>query len=149
LRFETYWYGIGSHAQPPVAGAIVTGVSDRPWSQVSKASYPTAAEYCAACIIDENAVGDPKAKARCKLPVYEPVHLGGMLNRNAVRAAAERLVQTRGGMTLTAAERQAAAQRLVACFAVIGDAPPGSLLALAGRDGAQEPATGSWGALEP
>jgi hypothetical protein len=126
----------------------VTGISDRPWSQVTKASYRTAADYCAACIIDENAAGDPKAKARCKLPVYEPAQLGGMLNRNAVRAAGERLVQSRGGMTLSATERQEAAQRLVACFALIDEAPPGSLLALAGRVGAQEPATGSWGALE-
>jgi hypothetical protein len=141
--------GIPPLAVPPLAGATVTGISDRPWSQVSKASYPTADEYCAACIIDENAVGDPKAKARCKLPVYEPAQLGGMLNRSAVRAAAERLVQSRGGMRLSTAERQEAAQRLVALFGVMGEDPPGSLLGLAGRDGAQEPATGSWGALEP
>lgn len=127
----------------------MTDVSDRPWSQVTKASYQTAAEYCAACIIDENAAGRPKTKSRCKLPVYEPAQLGGQLNRNAVRAAAERLVQSRGGLTVSDAERRDAARRLVAFFAVIGEAPPHSLLVLAGTDGVQAPATGSWGVLEP
>jgi hypothetical protein len=73
----------------------VTEISDRPWSQVTKASYRTATEYCDACIVDENIPGRPKTKSRCKLPVYEPEQLGGLLNRNAVRAAAERVVQTR------------------------------------------------------
>jgi hypothetical protein len=127
----------------------LTDISDRPWSQVTKASYGTTIEYCEACVIDENAPGRPKTKSRCKLPVYEPERLGGLLNRNAVRAAAERLLQSRGGMTLSAAERQDAAKRLVALFTVIGEQPPRSLVTLAGTDGVQAPATGSWGALEP
>jgi hypothetical protein len=127
----------------------VTDVSDRPWSQVTKASYATAAEYCGACIIDENAAGRPKTKSRCKLPVFEPSQMGGRLNRNAVRAAAERVVQSRGGLMVTAAERQAAAQRLVGLFALIGETPPHSLIALSGTEAVQAPATGSWGALEP
>jgi len=127
----------------------VADVSDRPWSEVSRASYPTAAEYCAACVIDENAAGASKTKSRCKLPVYEPAHIGGRLNRNAVHAAADRLVQTRGGVAATLAERQAAARRLVALFAVIGEAPPHSLTMLAGSGVGQPPATDSWGVLEP
>ena len=127
----------------------MTDISDRPWSEVSKASYGTAVEYCDACIIDENAPGRPKTKSRCKLPVYEPEQLGGHLNRNAVHAAAERLVQSRGGLTASAAERHAAAKRLVALYAVIGETPPQSLIALAGSDAVQAPATGSWGTLEP
>jgi hypothetical protein len=130
-------------------GSAVTDVSDRPWSEVSKASYATAAEYCSACLIDDNASGRPKTKSRCKLPVYEPEHLGGRLNRNAVRAAAERLVQSRGGLTASPSERTAAAQRLVTLYAAIGDTPPRSLTALAGSDDLQAPATGSWGTLEP
>jgi hypothetical protein len=126
----------------------MTDVSDRPWSRVTKASYGTATEYCDACVIDENAAGRPKTKRRCKLPVYEPEHLGGLLNRNAVRAAADRLVQSRGGLTVSAAERQTAAKRLVALFTVIGERPPHSLIALAGTDDVQVPATGSWGTLE-
>jgi hypothetical protein len=133
----------------PISGAALTDVSDRPWSEVSKASYSTANEYCGACIIDENAPGSPKTKSRCKLPVYEPAQLGGLLNRNAVRAAAERLVQSRGGLTVAASERQDAAKRLVTLFVVIGEKPPHSLIALAGTVGVQAPATGSWGALEP
>lgn len=54
-------------------------VSDRPWSGISSASYANAAEYCAACLIDENEPGDTHSKARCKLPVYEPQRLGGRL----------------------------------------------------------------------
>jgi hypothetical protein len=127
----------------------VPDVSDRPWSEVTRASYPTAAEYCAACLIDRNPAGDAKTKTRCKLPVYEPLRMGGRLNRNAVRAAADRLVATRGGVAASPAERQAAARRLVALFAVIGEAPPHSLTTLAGPDAGQPPATDSWGALEP
>ena len=130
-------------------GSGVTDVSDRRWSEVSKSSYGTAAEYCDACLIDDNASGRPKTKARCKLPVYEPAQLGGRLNRNAVRAAAERLVQSRGGLTVSTAEREAAAKRLVTLYAVIDETPPRSLIALAGSDGVQAPAGGSWGTLEP
>jgi hypothetical protein len=127
----------------------VPDISDRPWSEVTRASYPTAAEYCAACVIDGNAPGDPKTKSRCKLPVYEPQTMGGLLNRNAVRAAAERLVQTRRGVEASPAQRQAAARRLVELYAVIGEAPPPSLMHLAGTSVPQSPVTGSWGALEP
>jgi hypothetical protein len=132
-----------------VADATVTSISDRPWSQITKASYATAVEYCDACVVDENAPGRAKTKSRCKLPVYEPQHLGGDLNRNAVRAAAERLVQSRGGLTVSSAQRHDAAKRLVGLFAVIGERPPRSLIALAGTDAVHEPATGSLGALEP
>jgi hypothetical protein len=127
----------------------VTEVSDRPWSQVARASYATAVEYCDACIIDGNVPGSPKTKSRCKLPVYEPAQLGGHLNRNAVHAAAERLLQSRGGLTVSASERRAAAKHLVTLYAVIGETPPHSLIGLACADGVQAPATGSWGTLEP
>ena len=127
----------------------MSDISDRPWSQVTKASYRTATEYCDACIIDDNVPGRPKTKSRCKLPVYEPKQLGGLLNRNAVRAAAERVVQSRGGLAVSATERHDAAKRLAALFAVIGEKAPPSLVALAGTDGVHAPATGSWGALEP
>lgn len=65
-------------------------ISDRPWSDVTKASHATAAEFCAACLIDQNPTGEPKTKSRCKLPVYEPRALAGRLNRNAVRDEAHR-----------------------------------------------------------
>jgi hypothetical protein len=124
-------------------------ISDRPWSGVTRASYTNAAEYCAACLIDLNPTGEPKTKSRCKLPVYEPRALGGRLNRNAVRAAADRLIRARGGVEASLAECQAAARRLIELFQAIGDPPPRSLIALAGRDGPQPPATGSCGVLDP
>jgi hypothetical protein len=129
--------------------AVMPDISDRPWSGVTRASYPTAAEYCAACLIDQNAAGDPKTKSRCKLPVYEPPEMGGALNRHAVRAAADRLVAAQGGVQAPLADRQSAARRLLELFVAIGEAPPHSLTELAGRDAPQPPVAGSWGALDP
>jgi hypothetical protein len=111
----------------------VTDVSDRPWSGITRASYATAAEFCAACLIDENEQGYTHSKARCKLPVYEPQSLGGRLNRNAVHAAANRLVRQRGGVDVPLAVKQRTAQRLVELFGVIGDPPPQALRRLATR----------------
>jgi hypothetical protein len=111
--------------------AVVSDVSDRPWSGVTSASYTTAAEYCAACLIDENELGYTQSKARCKLPVYEPRQLGGQLNRNAVHAAANRLVRERGGVQAPVAVKRLAAQRLLDLYGVIGDPPPRALRLLA------------------
>ncbi len=111
----------------------MTDVSDRPWSGVTKASYASAAEYCAACVIDENPPGSPRTKSRCKLPVYEPRRLGGELNRHAVHAASNRLVRVRGGVDADAAVKRSAALRLLQLYNEIGETPPPSLTALAGR----------------
>ena len=124
-------------------------ISDRPWSGVTKASYQTAAEYCAACLIDQNEQAAAKTKSRCKLPVFEPHAMGGRLNRNAVHAAADRLVRASGGVDASLDLRQEAARRLIELFAAIGDVPPRSLTALAGRGVPQPPATGSLGVLGP
>jgi len=115
----------------------VTDVSDRPWTGLTKASYPTANEYCAACVIDKNASGQPRRKSHCKLPVYEPQGLGGRLNRHAVHAAANRLVRSRGGVEVSAAIKRAAAQRLMELYAEIGELPPSSLRAVAGVNAAE------------
>jgi hypothetical protein len=109
----------------------MSDVSDRPWSGITSASYATAAEYCAACLIDENELGYTHSKARCKLPVYEPQRLGGQLNRNAVHAAANRLVRERGGVEAPMAVKRRVAQQLLDLYSVIGDQPPRSLTALA------------------
>lgn len=110
----------------------VTDVSDRPWSGITRASYATAAEYCAACLIDENQLGHTRSKARCKLPVYEPRRLGGRLNRHAVHAAADRLVRERGGVEAPIGVKRAVAHRLLDLYGVIGDPPPRALRLLAG-----------------
>jgi hypothetical protein len=57
--------------------------------------------------------------------------MGGLLNRNAIRAAAERLVAARGGVVASQELKRVAAERLVALFAEIGETPPPSLEALA------------------
>ena len=106
-------------------------VSDKPWSNVTRRQYASADEFCTACLIDENPSGRPKTKSRCKLPVYEPLQMGGRLNRNAIRAAAERLVATRGGVVAPPELKRLAAERLVSLFAEIGETPPPSLAALA------------------
>jgi hypothetical protein len=124
-------------------------ISDRPWSGVTRASYATAAEYCAACLIDENPSGTLKTKSRCKLPVCEPRALGGRLNRNAVHAAADRLVRTRRGVEASVGEHEAAARRLIELFQEIGDRPPRTVIALAGSRVPQAPATGSCEVLVP
>jgi hypothetical protein len=109
----------------------VPEVSDQPWSSVTRRQYASADEFCTACLIDENPSGRPKTKSRCKLPVYEPRQMGGRLNRNAIRAAAERLVATRGGVVAPPELKRLAAERLVSLFAEIGETPPPSLAALA------------------
>jgi hypothetical protein len=63
--------------------------------------------------------------------VYEPRRLGGQLNRNAVHAAANRLVRERGGVQAPAAVKQAVAQQLLDLYGVIGDPPPRALQLLA------------------
>jgi hypothetical protein len=109
---------------------VVPEVSDQPWSRVTRGEYASAVEFCAACLIDENPVGGPKTKSRCKLPVYEPRQMGGLLNRNAVRAAAARLVATRGGVLAPPTLKRLAAQRLMTLFGQLGEQPPPSLATL-------------------
>jgi hypothetical protein len=45
--------------------ALMSDVSDRPWSGITSASYATAAEYYAACRINKNELGYTHNKARC------------------------------------------------------------------------------------
>ena len=119
----------------------MSSISDRPWSGIHRASYASADEYCAACVIDENGTGGPKRKDRCKLPVYEPRHLGGLLNRRAVRAAANRLVRGGGGVDAPVEVKRAAARRLIQLYAVIGERPPPALATMA--DGGPQPSLGA------
>lgn len=109
------------------------GVSERPWSGISRSSYPSADAYCAACVIDENPPASAKAKDRCKLPVYEPPAMGGLLNRRGVHAAAARLLRRSGGVDAPDTVKVQAAQRLLRLFARIGEDPPARLVGLAGE----------------
>ncbi len=81
--------------------------SDRPWSGISASDYASTADYCDACLIDENPAGSEKIQANCKLPVKEP---GGAYNRGAIRAALAVLAGARGGVQASA-ESKASARR--------------------------------------
>jgi hypothetical protein len=76
--------------------------------------------------------GTRRARRAARLPVYEPQRLGGQLNRNAVHAAANRLLRERGGVQAPVAVKRAVAQRLLDLYGVIGDPPPRALRLLAG-----------------
>jgi len=66
-----------------------------------------ASEYCSVCLIDMNAKGAEKIKAKCKLPVR--ARPGAPYNKNALRNAAARLPQT----DAPASEKRKAARKLV------------------------------------
>ena len=68
----------------------------------------TAEEYCSVCLIDDNAKGQEKIKAKCKLPVRSKS--GGPVNKNALRNAASRIFQLEG---VSAASKRKAARSLV------------------------------------
>lgn len=104
-------------------------ISNRPWSNITATDYPDAGAYCDASLINLNS--GPRSdwtKDACKLPVYEP---DGDLNRNAVHAAA-------GGrgvhaVDAPAADRRAAARRLIRLYGELDEEPPEALRRLAGR----------------
>lgn len=110
-----------------LALASAKAISNRPWSEFTEADY-TPEQWRAACIVDTGA-GDPGTKSRYKVPVKEP---SGTLNRNGVHAAA-------GGHGLGAVQgisaevRAAAARALLRYYGEIGDPPPDSLRAMAGK----------------
>jgi hypothetical protein len=109
-------------AKPPV--------SDKPWSDFTAADY-TPAQWHRACIIHDHPAGQvPDDKEHCKLPIREP---DGTLNSNGVHAAASVLAGGRGGVQATAQQKAAAARALLSAYHTIGDTPPDSLTALAGK----------------
>lgn len=90
-------------------------LSTRPWGQVNAADYESAEAYCQACLLDLNPPGEPKTKARCKLPIREP---NGQYNRNALIAAAMALTVGFRGRRVQApkAAKARAIRRLMALF---------------------------------
>ena len=102
-------------------------ISNRPWGDVSEADY-TPEAFCRASLIDMNPSGEPKVKARCKLPVKEP---GGALNRNGVHAAAAVLAGARGGVDAPPDARRAAARRLIGYYRELDESPPPAIVRLA------------------
>lgn len=120
--------GDASMGDGPTAGTGSKAVSDKPWSQFSATDY-TPAQWRTACLIDTG-TGDPDSKDRYKLPIKEP---DGTLNRNAVHAAASVLGGGRGGVQAPPADKAKAARALIAAYRQLGEDPPDSLTAAAGK----------------
>jgi hypothetical protein len=107
-----------------------TPVSDKPWSDFTAADY-TPAQWHRACVIHDHPAGQvPDDKEHCKLPIREP---DGTLNRNGVHAAASVLAGGRGGVQASPEDKAKAARAVLAAYRAIGDDPPDSLTALAGK----------------
>ena len=102
--------------------------SDQPWS-ADESAYSDAAAFCAACLIDENPAGKPKAKGLCKLPVKGA---GGGYNRNAIHAAWAALAGARGGVQASAESKRQAARKLVRLYREMGDEVPPAMVRMAG-----------------
>jgi len=97
------------------------------WS--SPESQLSASDFCRVCLIDTNAKGAEKVKAKCKLPVRSTP--GGPVNKAALRNAAGRIFQTKG---VSADAKRKAASRLVSLMRSAGiEVSSDALLRLAGR----------------
>lgn len=97
-------------------------VSERPWSDYTKADY-TPEQWHAACLIHQHE-GPPTSKDQCKLPVRTPT---GTLNRNGVFAAAAALAGARGGVNASPEEKAKAASALLRYYKQLDAEPPPSL----------------------
>lgn len=85
--------------------------STKAWSQFKESDYPTANDFCRACLLDENPSGREKTKDRCRLPIREPN--AGPVNLNGIRAAQGALLGARGGVKLPAEQKKKAARKLI------------------------------------
>lgn len=97
-------------------------VSERPWSDYTKADY-SIEQWHAACLIHQH-TGPPTSKEQCKLPVRTP---GGAVNRNGVYAAAAALAGARGGVNASAEEKAKASAAIRRLYSQLGKEPPESI----------------------
>ena len=81
-------------------------------------------------MIDENAAGQPKVKAKCALPIRATPD--GAYNINAIHAAAAALAGARGGVSASSESKAKAARKLARLYAEAGQTPPDSLKRMAG-----------------
>ena len=101
----------------------MTVVSDAPWN--GSASRYTLAQWRRACLIDHG--GDRGSKSNFSLPVRQP---DGQLNQHGLSAAAGRLDQVEN---ITAAQRAAAARKLIELYALAGMTAPDHVREMASR----------------
>lgn len=97
-------------------------VSEKPWSDYSKADY-TPEQWHAACLIHQHE-GAPTSKGQCKIPVKTP---NGVVNRNGVHAAAAALAGARGGVDASSEEKASASKALLRLYSQLDEEPPDSL----------------------
>jgi hypothetical protein len=103
-------------------------LSTKPWDG-SASRWPDAQSYCKCCLIDRSASGEEPTKDDCSLPVKEP---NGDINVNALGPAAAALAGARGGLKhVSAADRKAAAKKLLSYYRQAQRDPPESLKNLA------------------
>lgn len=108
--------------QQQIVPDSIEHISDRPWSEITKADY-TLEQWHAACLIHLHD-GPPTSKGECKLPVKTP---GGALNRNGVHAAAAVLAGARGGVNAPSDKTAAARRSIVRLYSELGEKPPPSM----------------------
>jgi hypothetical protein len=121
------------HQQFVSPAEALAHISEKPWSDYTKADY-SIEQWHAACLIHVHE-GAPTAKSQCKLPVKTP---NGALNRNGVHAAAAALAGARGGLKGVSAEQRAkAASALRRYYSQLDEQPPESLSHQEVKDSAQ------------
>jgi hypothetical protein len=101
-------------------------ISERPWSDFSDKDYTIQQLHRAALI--HTHTGAPDTKDNEKVAVLEP---DGTLNRGGVHAAASVLAGGRGGVDAPAADKRAAARRLITLYGELKETPPESIKRLA------------------
>ena len=101
--------------------------SDKPWSNFSESDY-TPEQWIKACLIHMTA--SPKTKSDAKLPVREP---DGMLNKNAIHAAAAALAGARGGVDAPPAAKKSAARKIISLYREMKEQAPDSVYRVAGE----------------
>lgn len=102
--------------------------TDAPWSDPE--SELSAEDYAKVCLIDLNPPGEPKTKAKLKLPIRKTP--GGPIYINAMRSAAAALAGARGGVDAPKEEKAKAARKLIVLYKEAGLEPPESLYKIAG-----------------
>ena len=100
-----------------------TALSEKPWSDYTSADY-SIEQWHSSCLIHQHE-GTPTSKSQCKLPVKTP---NGVVNKNAVHAAAAALAGARGGVNASSNEKASAAKTLIRYYHQMDEKPPPSLL---------------------
>ncbi len=99
-------------------------VSTKPWSSFSDSDY-SIEQLKRATLIDLNPPGKTPVKGLYKLRVREP---SGVLNRNGVFAAAQRLIS---GTDAPAADKRAAARKLITLYGTLNAPVPDAIRRMA------------------